>query len=48
MVCSELVLLSQENGKGSRERIFQRVLSLWDRCSSPIEAYYTRKPWLVF
>ena len=38
---STLIDLSQEKGKGSRVRIAKHVFSIWERCLSSQEAYYS-------
>ena len=38
----ELLLhISQERGKGSRDRIYNHITSLWKRCTTPQEIYFS-------
>ena len=36
-----LLQISQEKGKGSRDRIYNHIAALWKRCSSPQEVYFS-------
>ena len=36
-----MLSLSEEEGAGSRLRLFSRMHSIWERCASGSELYYT-------
>ena len=38
-----LLRISQEKGKGSRDRIYNHITSLWKRCSTPQEIYFSSR-----
>lgn len=43
----KLLEISEEQGKGSRERVYRHVASLWDQLSSPEEVYVSSSYFLV-
>ena len=44
---TKLLEISEEQGKGSRERVYHHVTSLWNQLSSPDEVYFSSSCFLV-
>ena len=44
---TKLLEISEEQGKGSRERVFNHVASLWNQLSSPEEVYFSSRCFLI-